>query len=120
MPIISRHLEQNLKNAYWARFFPQQAGGYTVDVPDMPGCATSGADLEEAYQRLIAEAIPLWLEDQPWPEARKADEVMKLPYDNRQPPSVLVRISIGEVGGNHLSALSVKAPAYACNRSRLN
>jgi len=25
---------------YWARFFREESGGFSVDVPDMPGCFT--------------------------------------------------------------------------------
>jgi predicted RNase H-like HicB family nuclease len=37
-------------------------GGYSVWVPDLPGCASQGGTLEEAL-RNIKEAIELYLED---------------------------------------------------------
>ncbi len=86
-----------MKTAYWARFFQEPDGKYSVDMPDLPGCLTSGPSVEEAYRRLVEEAIPLWLEDQAWPPAREADEIMALPRGEKAP--LLVRVSHGDVGG---------------------
>jgi|GEM_PF-6091864 len=116
-----------MKDAYWARFFQRSDGGYYADLPDLPGCATEGPSVEQVYTRLVNEAIPLWLEDQPWPPARGADQILAVPrpewghtppkggpaeagrpaagYSRLQTrtteagPLMLVRISIHEVGG---------------------
>ncbi|HTP49800.1 MAG TPA: MerR family transcriptional regulator [Anaeromyxobacteraceae bacterium] len=37
-----------------------EAGGYTVEVPELPGCRTEGDDLAEA-KRMAKEAIEAWL-----------------------------------------------------------
>jgi DNA-binding transcriptional MerR regulator len=37
-----------------------EAGGYTVEVPELPGCLTEGDDLAEA-KRMTRDAIELWL-----------------------------------------------------------
>jgi predicted RNase H-like HicB family nuclease len=37
-----------------------EAGGYTVEVPELPGCLTEGDDLAEA-RRMTKDAIELWL-----------------------------------------------------------
>lgn len=37
-----------------------EVGGYTVDVPDLPGCITEGDDLTDA-KRMTREAIEAWL-----------------------------------------------------------
>jgi DNA-binding transcriptional MerR regulator len=37
-----------------------EVGGYTVDVPELPGCVTEGDDLAEA-KRMAKDAIELWL-----------------------------------------------------------
>jgi predicted RNase H-like HicB family nuclease len=87
-----------MKTAYWARFFKEPDGKYSVDIPDLPGCLSYGPSVEEAYRRLVEEAIPEWLEDQAWPEAREADEVMALPTLVKVPP-LLVRVSHNDVGG---------------------
>jgi len=120
MSIVKHHFAHKFKNAYWARFFKKTEGGYFVDIPDMPGCATCGSNLEEAYKRLIGEAIPLWLEDQPWPAARTADDVMILPFDGQAQPSVLVRVTIDEVGGSPLSALSIRSIDLDHERQKYN
>lgn len=40
---------------------PQVEGGYTVEVPDLPGCVSEGDTLEEAKTN-IEEAIELYIE----------------------------------------------------------
>ena len=42
-------------------FTPQKEGGFTVEVPDLPGCISEGDTLEEAENN-IQEAIELYLE----------------------------------------------------------
>jgi predicted RNase H-like HicB family nuclease len=47
--------------AYRAVFTPDlEVGGYTVEVPELPGCLTEGDDLAEA-KRMAREAIEAWL-----------------------------------------------------------
>jgi predicted RNase H-like HicB family nuclease len=46
---------------YRAVFTPDlEVGGYTVEVPELPGCITEGDDLAEA-KRMTKEAIEAWL-----------------------------------------------------------
>ncbi len=46
---------------YRAVFTPDlEVGGYTVEVPELPGCITEGDDLPEA-KRMTREAIEAWL-----------------------------------------------------------
>ncbi|HEY4326644.1 MAG TPA: type II toxin-antitoxin system HicB family antitoxin [Mucilaginibacter sp.] len=42
-------------------FEPEPEGGFTVNVPALPGCITFGADLEEA-KHYAKEAIELFIE----------------------------------------------------------
>jgi predicted RNase H-like HicB family nuclease len=42
-------------------FEPQEEGGYTAYVPDLPGCISEGDTLEEATA-MIQEAMALYLE----------------------------------------------------------
>lgn len=44
-----------------AIFTPQKEGGFTVEVPDLPGCISEGDTLEEA-EKNIQEAVELYLE----------------------------------------------------------
>ena len=46
---------------YEAIFMPQPEGGYTVEIPDLPGCISEGDTLEEA-QFNIQEALELYLD----------------------------------------------------------
>jgi DNA-binding transcriptional MerR regulator len=72
---VARHLERGVTEisaprdvmvkvrgrAYKAVLTPDlEAGGYTVEVPEFPGCLTEGDDLAEA-KRMTKDAIELWL-----------------------------------------------------------
>ena len=46
---------------YTARFTPAPEGGFTVDVPVLPGCITQGETLDEALHN-ASEAIELYIE----------------------------------------------------------
>lgn len=47
---------------YDAIFEKEEDGGYSVWVPDLPGCASQGDNLEKAIEN-VKEAIELYLED---------------------------------------------------------
>lgn len=47
---------------YNAIFTPEEERGFSVSVPDLPGCHTQGDTFEEAKAN-IKEAIELYLED---------------------------------------------------------
>lgn len=49
---------------YQAVFQEETEGGFSVWIPDLPGCASQGETLEEALEN-IKEAIELYLEDSP-------------------------------------------------------
>ncbi len=40
---------------------PAEEGGYTVLVPDLPGCVTQGETVEEAFE-MAKDAIAGWIE----------------------------------------------------------
>ena len=81
---VARHLERGVSEisaprevsvkvrgrAYKAVFTPDlEAGGYTVDIPELPGCRTEGDDLPEA-RRMTRDAIEAWLSVDERPTAR--------------------------------------------------
>jgi predicted RNase H-like HicB family nuclease len=82
--------------AYWARFFEEADGSYSVDVPDMPGCLTCGDTFEDAYRYLVDEAMPLWLEGQDNPPASGPEAVLAAPAYEGAPRPLLVRAVVGE------------------------
>jgi len=84
-----------MTRVYWARFFRQNDGGYSVDVPDMPGCFTEGDTFEEAYRYLTLEAIPCWLADDPWPPARGPEDVLAAERNPGSSEPILVRVEVG-------------------------
>jgi predicted RNase H-like HicB family nuclease len=48
------------KKQYKVVFAPRKGGGYTVTVPDLPGCISEGDTIEQASAN-IKEAITLTL-----------------------------------------------------------
>lgn len=53
---------KNTVSQYTVLFTPdEESGGFTVEVPALPGCHTQGDTLEEA-KRMAKEAIELYLE----------------------------------------------------------
>lgn len=68
------------KLIYPAIFEPDhEEGGYCVYFPDLPGCATEGDTLEDAFD-MAKEAMSGWLasylEDHPAPKATELNEVI--------------------------------------------
>jgi predicted RNase H-like HicB family nuclease len=64
---------------YLAILVPEETGGWTVLFPDLPGCATHGATVQEA-QWMAAEAADLHLatirdQGMPMPPARSLEAV---------------------------------------------
>ena len=54
-------MKQKILN-YDAVFEKEEDGGYSVWIPDLPGCASQGDNLEKAIEN-IKEAAQLYLED---------------------------------------------------------
>jgi len=46
---------------YPISIYPEEEGGYTAMIPDLPGCMTQGETLEEVVMN-IEEARQLWIE----------------------------------------------------------
>ncbi|MBD1218747.1 MAG: type II toxin-antitoxin system HicB family antitoxin [Anabaena sp. CoA2_C59] len=54
-------LDYYLSLKYPMSIYPEEDGGYTVMIPDLPGCMSQGDNLEEAIEN-INEARELWIE----------------------------------------------------------
>jgi antitoxin HicB len=54
-------LDDYLSLKYPMSIYPEDDGGYTVIIPDLPGCISQGETLEEAIEN-INEARELWIE----------------------------------------------------------
>lgn len=53
-----------MKLSYPACFYQdEETGNYVVEIPDLPGCVTGGATLEEAI-RMAKDAAEGWLMDE--------------------------------------------------------
>jgi predicted RNase H-like HicB family nuclease len=54
-------LEYFLNLEYPISIYPEDEGGYTATIPDLPGCMTQGETLEEVVVN-VEEARQLWVE----------------------------------------------------------
>ena len=74
----------DMKHYYPAIFEKAEEGGYTVIVPDLPGCITEGDTLEQAMW-MIQDAIGCWLDDvdeKDYPKASGVNDVDTSEYRN--------------------------------------
>ena len=67
-----------MKYVYTA-VFTDTGDGYSVSVPDLPGCITGGADIAEALS-MVEDAAAMWLWDaenrqEPIPTATPIDQI---------------------------------------------
>lgn len=74
-----------LKLIYPACFYPNE-NGFTVVVPDLPGCVTEGSDLANAFE-MIVDAASGWVLDEledgnPIPKATDITNVIADEYPN--------------------------------------
>lgn len=75
-----------MKLIYPACFYPCEEGGYTVVIPDLPGCITEGDTLSEAVDMAI-DAASGWLldsveENEQIPKASDIKSVVPDEYEN--------------------------------------
>jgi len=57
----NQSLEYFLNLQYPISIYPEDTGGYTAMIPDLPDCMTQGETLEEVVMN-IEEARQLWIE----------------------------------------------------------
>lgn len=91
-----------MKLSYPACFYPceELKGGYTVEVPDLPGCVTQGKDLADAIF-MAEDAASGWVLDE-LEEGRKAP-----------PASNPSDIKADEYKGGFVSVIALDMDAYA-------
>lgn len=74
-----------MKFVYPACFYPCEEGGYTVIIPDLPGCVTEGDTLAEAVD-MACDAASGWLleeveNNRPIPQASNIKSVVADEYE---------------------------------------
>src|SRR3990167_6008843 len=68
---------------YTAVFEPENTGGYSVEIPALPGCVSQGETFEEALAN-IKEAAELYVEDLKESEIPKKENLrVTVPYHNK-------------------------------------
>jgi predicted RNase H-like HicB family nuclease len=91
-------MNSEMKLIYVACFYLNEDGkGYTVTVPDLPGCTTFGNDLKESMEMAV-DAASGWIlgeleEGQPVPRASDIDDIVvddELNINNKAFKSLIV------------------------------
>lgn len=86
-----------MKLTYAACFYPHD-GGYTVEIPDLPGCVTEGSDLADAVY-MATDAASGWI----------LDEL----EDGNTPPKASAPETVIPNEGGFLTILVLDMDAYA-------
>ncbi len=68
---MKKGIQKQSLQEYIAVFQEEKAGGFSVWVPDLPGCASQGETFEDALIN-IKEAMQLYLEDSAELEPRES------------------------------------------------
>lgn len=89
-----------MKYTYPVCIYPGDVSGYTVTVPDLPGCVTEGETLTEALEQ-AADAASGWVLDE-LEEGRKAPE-----------PSAPEAVRADEYEGGIVGVVMLDIDAYA-------
>lgn len=89
-----------MKYIYPVCIYPGDVSGYTVIVPDLPGCVTEGETIAEALEQTV-DAASGWVLDE-LEEGRKAPE-----------PSAIENIKADEYAGGFVSIVLLDIDAYA-------
>lgn len=58
---ILKTIEDYINLNYPITFYPELEGGYTVVIQDLPGCISTGDNLQEAMDNIL-DAKQQWLE----------------------------------------------------------
>jgi len=89
-----------MKLVYAARFYPcEEQDGYTVVVPDLPGCVSQGSDLAEAIEMAI-DAASGWVLDE-------------LEQGNSVPKASPLSSFVAEEPGEIISVIMLDMDSYA-------
>ncbi|WP_295089883.1 type II toxin-antitoxin system HicB family antitoxin [uncultured Ruminococcus sp.] len=89
-----------MKYIYPVCIYPGDVSGYTVIVPDLPGCVTEGETIAEALEHAV-DAASGWVLDE-LEEGRRAPE-----------PSAIESIKADEYAGGFVSIVMLDIDAYA-------
>ena len=89
-----------MKYIYPVCIYPGDVSGYTVIVPDLPGCVTEGETIAEALEQAV-DAASGWVLDE-LEEGRKAPEA-----------SAVEHVKADEYEGGFVSVVMLDIDAYA-------
>lgn len=89
-----------MKYVYPVCIYPGDVSGYTVIVPDLPGCITEGETIAEALE-MATDAASGWILDE-LESGKKAPE-----------PSAVEKISANDYENGFVSVIMIDIDAYA-------
>jgi len=76
---------------FYAVVHKDEGSTYGVHFPDLPGCFSAADDLEDVIPNAI-EAMELWLEDQPEPEASSVERIREAAAEDLAEGAFLVMV----------------------------
>lgn len=110
-----------LKLTYPACFYPND-NGYTVVVPDLPGCVTCGSDLANAMEMAV-DAASGWILDEledgkSAPKASEIKDISATEYPNGFTSMLFLDMdSYSEKYGDKAIRKNCTLPAWLCTRA---
>lgn len=84
-------MERQTMKYFYAVVHKDEDSAYGVRFPDMPGCFSAADDLNDVVPNAI-EAMELWLEDQPEPEASRVERLRELAAEDLADGAFLVLV----------------------------
>lgn len=107
-----------LKLAYPACFYPcEDMPGYTVIVPDLPGCVSQGNDIANAFEMAV-DCASGWILDEledgnPIPKATNIKDILPDEYENGFASMIILDMdSYAEKYGNKAIRKNCTIPAW--------
>lgn len=91
-----------MKFVYPVCIYPGDESGYTVVVPDLPGCVTEGKTISDALEQVI-DAASGWILDE-MEDGKSAPQ-----------PSLTENVKADEYSGGFVSVIILDIDAYAEN-----
>ena len=111
-----------LKLTYPACFYPNENNGYTVVVPDLPGCVTCGSNLADAMEMAV-DASSGWILDEledgkSVPKASDINDISADEHPNGFTSMLFLDMdSYSEKNGDKAIRKNCTLPAWLCTRA---
>lgn len=98
MDLIHPATERQTMKYFYAVVHKDEDSAFGVHFPDMPGCFSAADDMEDVLPNAI-EAMELWLEDQPEPEASSVAAIREAAAEDLAEGAFLIAVPRMTVAG---------------------